>query len=1125
MYKIKNINEIPPFLMTLTSAYDHWMYLSSTGCLTAGKNEAKHSIFPYVTDDLLHQNISFTGPISLVKVKSKEEDKIWNPFSNNYISEEIERNLFKNALGNKIIFEEINYKYGLKFSYEWNCSEKFGFVRKSIIKNIDQSKTKVEIMDGLMNIMPPGISLRTQQEMSNLANAYKVSEILTNSNLTLFYLNSLIMDRPEPGESLKTALAWTDLNVSNKIILDHTQLKKFYDNKSINYDPLLTGKQGSFILNFSLQLNENEQKEWNIIIDTNKSQSEINDLLTFLDQRTIVSNHIKKDIQENHMKLDTLVASADGSQVTNHQINDLHHTSNVLFNIMRGGVFCNGYTIEKTDFVNFIKIRNITIFKNFSLFFDSLPNDFTIESIILWSKAEKNTDLVRLSMEYLPLTFGRRHGDPSRPWNHFKIKTSDSKGNQIFYYEGNWRDIFQNWEALLISFPIANRSIVAKFLNATTIDGYNPYRMTSQGIDWEIEDKDDPWSNIGYWSDHQIIYLLKLLEGFQRFDKKGLQNELTNPIYAYSNIPYELNTFQKILSNPKKTILFNDLKHKQIEKLAKKMGTDAKLVLNKENSTYHVTMVEKLLVLLMAKLSNFIPSGGIWMNTQRPEWNDANNALVGNGLSMVTVCYLSRFINFFEKVLKANSHNSFIISNEVLHWLEDLIKIYSDLEEEKVLIPEKIWHYAHRLGESSSNYREKVYKTGFEGKSNLNKSDLIAFLKSSNLSLEKTIQTNFEKGKLFHAYNILKIDLDQDQMFVDHLYPMLEGQVALLSSRSLDSHSSIQLLNNLFKSALYRKDQKSFMLYPKIKFKSFLKKNIIPNTFTKSNLLDNIIKKTGDALIKKEASDIYRFNENLINIFHLEKSINNLSNNPKTNNLTKLEKNQIFKIYESVFKHREFTGRSGTMFSYEGIGSIYWHMNSKLLLAVQETFFKAIQDKDTSKNIQSLGKFYYKIRSGLSSNKTPSEYGAFPFDPYSHTPDHSGAQQPGMTGQVKEEIITRFGELGLFIREGKIIFRPYLLRKSEFLNKKSTFLMINTKKVREKISLDENQLAYTFCQIPIIYHLCDKKSWFIEINYRKGQTIKIKSNSLNNDYSLEIFKRNDNIKFLKVYLPKQHLLF
>ena len=61
---------------------------------------------------------------------------------------------------------------------------------------------------------------------------------------------------------------------------------------------------------------------------------------------------------------------------------------------------------------------------------------------------------------------------------------------------------------------------------------------------------------------------------------------------------------------------------------------------------------------------------------------------------------------------------------------------------------------------------------------------------------------NFKKGNLFHAYNILKID--QDQMFVDHLYPMLEGQVALLSSGSLNSQSSIQLLNNLFKSAAGR---------------------------------------------------------------------------------------------------------------------------------------------------------------------------------------------------------------------------------------------------------------------------------------------------------------------------------
>ena len=61
------------------------------------------------------------------------------------------------------------------------------------------------------------------------------------------------------------------------------------------------------------------------------------------------------------------------------------------------------------------------------------------------------------------------------------------------------------------------------------------------------------------------------------------------------------------------------------------MGTDGRLLRDVNGNVIHVTMVEKLLVLLLAKLTNLVPEGGIWMNTQRPEWNDANNALVGKG--------------------------------------------------------------------------------------------------------------------------------------------------------------------------------------------------------------------------------------------------------------------------------------------------------------------------------------------------------------------------------------------------------------------------------------------------------------------------------------------------------------
>ena len=93
------------------------------------------------------------------------------------------------------------------------------------------------------------------------------------------------------------------------------------------------------------------------------------------------------------------------------------------------------------------------------------------------------------------------------------------------------------------------------------------------------------------------------------------------------------------------------------------------------------------------------------------------------------------------------------------------------------------------------------------------------------------------------------------------------------------------------------------------------------------------------------------------------------------------------------------------MFGYEGLGCIYWHMVAKLLLAVQENLFAAEAAGDPP--AARLAALYYDVRAGLGFNKTPAVYGAFPTDPYSHTPGHSGAQQPGMTGQVKEEILTR----------------------------------------------------------------------------------------------------------------------
>ena len=235
----------------------------------------------------------------------------------------------------------------------------------------------------------------------------------------------------------------------------------------------------------------------------------------------------------------------------------------------------------------------------------------------------------------MPLTFGRRHGDPSRPWNHFNIQVKDKSGVQLFCYEGNWRDIFQNWEALGKSYPETFISMVCKFLNACSADGYNPYCVTEKGIEWETIDQNDPWSYIGYWNDHQIVYLLKLMEHLHTYDNSVIPKYLGMEIFSYANIPYRIKDFNSILDNPKQTIDFDSELNIKIDQKVQKLGTDGKLVFDMYLEIYHVNMFEKLFVLVLSKMSNFIPGGGIWMNTQRPEWNDANNALVGNGICLL----------------------------------------------------------------------------------------------------------------------------------------------------------------------------------------------------------------------------------------------------------------------------------------------------------------------------------------------------------------------------------------------------------------------------------------------------------------------------------------------------------
>lgn len=1119
-YQIQNYHEMPDFFISIVSDSDHWMFISSNGSLSAGRKDRDNALFPYYTNDKIHDYRDITGSKSYFLVEKDGKTFIWEPFSQ--ISQtvyKITRNLYKSIYGNKIVFEEVNTDLGISFRYAWYNSEKYGFIKKSCIVNHNESTTKVEVLDGIKNILPHGIDYAFQNEYSNLLDAYKKSERIEGSSLGLFMLSSIPVDRAEPSEALKATTIWSvGLGEDIKILISDKQVSNFKKGLDIESELDIRASRGAYYINAKLELPKGAGQEWYTVAEINQGSTDVSNLKYFVSNTEHLEDLLNADIEEGTLNLKKMVSYADGSQMTNTDLCYVRHYSNTLYNIMRGGVFANNYTVEISDFKLYLSQINRLVSKEYHLWLEQIPNEISYLDLVDLAKKTDDADLLRITYEYLPLTFSRRHGDPSRPWNKFTIETKTEDGNIKYYYEGNWRDIFQNWEALCLSYPEFIEGIISKFVNASTIDGYNPYRIMRDGIDWECPDPDDPWSYIGYWGDHQIIYLQKLLELSHNFHPGKLDSLLDKEIFTYANVPYKIKSYSEIVQNPKDTVEFNEDLNSKIKSEAEHLGADASLLKNKsDDQIYKVNLTEKILVSLLSKISNFIPEAGIWLNTQRPEWNDANNALVGNGTSMVTLYYLRRSLKFWENKFSSISNSEISISEEVAVLFDSIHSFFADNEAllETGFSNSDRRNFADYLGQSHSKYRNEIYNYSFSGERNqVQVKDLIAFCSLCLRYIDQSIKVNKREDGLYHAYNLISID--DDKISIRHLYEMLEGQVAVLSAGYLSVRESLDVLNSLKNSSIFRSDQYSYMLYPDRQLPRFIEKNNIPQKFVKeSALFKKLLEDKETSIIKVDVEGKYHFNGTFRNAEALEIALNKLRIGSYSH-LIEIEKDNILDIYEGIFDHQSFTGRSGTFYGYEGLGSIYWHMVSKLLLATQECYLQSINEGAEEWITNNLEAHYYEIKAGIGLYKAPDLYGGFPTDAYSHTPSNSGVKQPGLTGQVKEDFISRMGELGVVISQGKILFKPDLLNPEEILDKKQLFEFYRINGERGQIYLKEKQLGFTFCQVPVVYTFSNEDN--ISISHDNGQITKIQGNQIDQALSRLIFSRSGEITLIEVNL-------
>ena len=264
-YKIAHYDQMPPFFMSLVSSSDHWLFISSSGGLTAGRTNAESALFPYETEDKITAHSELTGDKTIVRVVQNGRSYLWEPFSNKFAGlYKIERHLYKNSCGNILIFEEINHALQLRLRTAWRTGDCFGFIRTCWLENLGEAACQIELLDGLQNLLPYGATTRLQSSMSSLLHAYKRNELDPETGLGIFSLSATLTDRAEPSESLKATVAWQVGLPTPTHLLCTQQVESFRNGRFPVPEYDICGKAGAYLVgsSFEFAVTRRERQLW-----------------------------------------------------------------------------------------------------------------------------------------------------------------------------------------------------------------------------------------------------------------------------------------------------------------------------------------------------------------------------------------------------------------------------------------------------------------------------------------------------------------------------------------------------------------------------------------------------------------------------------------------------------------------------------------------------------------------------------------------------------------------------------------------------------------------------------------------------------------------------------------------
>ena len=824
-----------------------WVFYANRGqaITSLGIKDKDHSILEFFPANKAWQLVSLQGFRTFIKISGKKT-VFYEPFHNGFVNLGFKLNNRMSITSSDLTIEESNLSLGLKVKVEYfnipNDSYA-GLARIVSIKNLSRTAKQIQMLDGLPQIVPYGVSNLFLKKLGRTIEAWMNVENL-DRGAPFYKLDVDPTDRPEVIHIKEGNfyLGFHYLKEKPKIIkpivnpqyifgpvIDFSCPYQFLSVKNFRYPEkeIVKSKTPSAFSLLNIRLSAGEEKILYSLVGYMRSLERLNSSIP-----RITSCGYLAGKREENKKIIAELQQDMATESSSREFN-LYAKQTYLDNILRGGY----------------------------------PTIFESES--------------GKSVFYL---YSRKHGDMERDYNKFQLQpTYFSQGN------GNYRDANQNRRCDVWFNPDIKDENLINFFNLLQTDGFNP--LIVKGLTFLCKDEakakailkglveetrisqitsylHNPFTpgelilfleenriklktsydeflgtlisrcqkiqeaehGEGFWTDHWT-YNLDLLENYlQVYPEKLKETVFDKKVFTYYD------NVEIVKPRNEKHVLKDGLV-KQLHAIAadgakkemiKKRTEQPHLVRTHYGSgeIYQTTLINKLLCLLVNKLASLDPFGvGIEMEADKPNWFDALNGLPALfGSSSCETFELKRLVKFTKYALEKSQVGKIDLTEEVYEFLialDNSVREYFDN-----VAPDRDFQYWDKSHSLKEDYRHKT-RLGFSGKeTEIKTQDLTGMLDNALKKINAGIEKARDKKKnVYYAYFInevaqyeaLKEHFVKPTEFIQKKVPFfLEGQMHALRLTE-DVNQAKTLYSAVKSSELYDKKLKMYKVTAPLK--------------------------------------------------------------------------------------------------------------------------------------------------------------------------------------------------------------------------------------------------------------------------------------------------------------------